>query len=288
MELGERIKQARLDAGLSQRALCGDRITRNMLSQIEHGTARPSMQTLQYLAERLEKPVSFFLEESAVTPNQILMAKARQAYSRGNGREALLALEDYAAPDGALDWEFGLLGFLCCLEQAEKNLEQGRRPVAEKLLSQTFLYESPYITPELRQRRDRLSFRLGKKDMPQSFPPLDEELLRSVGPGPADPRHGVAGGILIGLHHTAEDVLGGFFFARPTGPDDVLAALGSGFGCIGVICSVVRSVVFRGVGGRSVRRSVLRGRCTGRKAQAQHDRQKQCKKFFHGVIFLSF
>ena len=178
MELGERIKQARLDAGLSQRALCGDRITRNMLSQIEHGTARPSMQTLQYLAERLEKPVSFFLEESAVTPNQILMAKARQAYSRGNGREALLALEDYAAPDGALDWEFGLLGFLCCLEQAEKNLEQGRRPVAEKLLSQTCLYDSPYITPELRQRRDRLSFRLGKKDMPQSFPPLDEELLR--------------------------------------------------------------------------------------------------------------
>ena len=178
MELGERIKQARLDAGLSQRALCGDRITRNMLSQIEHGTARPSMQTLRYLAERLEKPVSFFLEESVVTPNQILMAKARQAYSRGNGREALLALEDYAAPDGALDWEFGLLGFLCCLEQAEKNLAQGRRPVAEKLLSQTFLYDSPYITPELRQRRDRLSFRLGKKDMPQSFPPLDEELLR--------------------------------------------------------------------------------------------------------------
>lgn len=178
MELGERIKQARLDAGLSQRALCGDRITRNMLSQIEHGTASPSMQTLRYLAERLEKPVSFFLEESAVTPNQILMAKARQAYSRGNVREALLALEDYGAPDGALDWEFGLLGFLCCLEQAEKDLAQGRGPVAEKLLSQTFLYDSPYITPELRQRRDRLSFRLGKKNMPQSFPPLDEELLR--------------------------------------------------------------------------------------------------------------
>lgn len=178
MKLGVRIKQARLEAGLSQRELCGDRITRNMLSQIEHGTASPSMQTLRYLAERLEKPVSFFLEEAAVTPNQILMAKARQAYSRGNGREALLALEDYSGPDEALDWEQGLLGFLCCLEQAEKDLTQGREPVAEKLLSQTFLYDSPYITPELRQRRDRLSFRLGKKNMPQSFPSLDEELLR--------------------------------------------------------------------------------------------------------------
>ena len=120
----------------------------------------------------------------------------------------------------------------------------------------------------------------------------DEELLRGVGPSPADPRHGVAGSVFIGLHHALEDVLAGLFFAGPTGPDDVLAALGSGFGCVGVIRGVVRSVVFRGVGcsvgGRSVRRSVLRGRCTGRKAQAQYDRQKQCKKFFHGVIFLSF
>ena len=32
MELGERIKQARLAAGLSQRQLCGEKLTRNMLS----------------------------------------------------------------------------------------------------------------------------------------------------------------------------------------------------------------------------------------------------------------
>ena len=50
MELGDKLRQARLDAGLTQRQLCGDRITRNMLSQIENGLARPSMQTLRYLA----------------------------------------------------------------------------------------------------------------------------------------------------------------------------------------------------------------------------------------------
>ena len=43
MTLGEKIKQARQEAGLSQRQLCGDAITRNMLSQIENGSARPSM-----------------------------------------------------------------------------------------------------------------------------------------------------------------------------------------------------------------------------------------------------
>ena len=54
MTLGEKLKQARLDAGLSPRQLCGDVITRNMLSQIENGSARPSMATLSYLASRLE------------------------------------------------------------------------------------------------------------------------------------------------------------------------------------------------------------------------------------------
>ena len=54
MELGEKLRQARLEAGFSQRQLCGEEITRNMLSQIEHGTAKPSMKTLQFLAARLE------------------------------------------------------------------------------------------------------------------------------------------------------------------------------------------------------------------------------------------
>ena len=70
MELGKRIRQARLEAGLSQRQLCGEQITRNMLSQIENGSARPSMDTLRYLAAQLGKPIGYFLEEQAVTsPN---------------------------------------------------------------------------------------------------------------------------------------------------------------------------------------------------------------------------
>ena len=74
MELGEKIRLARLEAGLSQRQLCGEEITRNMLSQIEHGTAKPSMKTLTFLAARLEKPVGYFLDEEALVPanHQIL------------------------------------------------------------------------------------------------------------------------------------------------------------------------------------------------------------------------
>lgn len=65
MELGQRIRSARLEAGLSQRQLCGSEITRNMLSLIENGAAKPSMTTLRYLARQLNKPLSFFLEEDA-------------------------------------------------------------------------------------------------------------------------------------------------------------------------------------------------------------------------------
>ena len=75
--MGQLLRQARQEAGLSQRALCGDRITRNMLSQIENGTARPSMATLQYLADALGKPVSYFLGETVLTDNQQLMALLR-------------------------------------------------------------------------------------------------------------------------------------------------------------------------------------------------------------------
>ena len=94
MTLGEKIKQARLEAGLSQRQLCGEEVTRNMLSQIENGTARPSMARLAYFAARLGKPVSFFLdEELRQSPNQAALNQARQALAEGKNAYAAELLE---------------------------------------------------------------------------------------------------------------------------------------------------------------------------------------------------
>ena len=106
MSLGEALRQARLEAGLSQRALCGDEITRNMLSRIENGVAQPSMRTLQYLASRLNKPMSYFLDEQAVvSSNQQVMEGARRLYDLGQFDEALEAFNDYAEPDPVYDRE---------------------------------------------------------------------------------------------------------------------------------------------------------------------------------------
>ena len=95
MDIGQKIKAARLEAGLSQRQLCGETITRNMLSLIESGRARPSMDTLRYLAGQLEKPVSYFLEEQAVSPEREEMRQVRLALAR----QCVEVLNDAAGKD---------------------------------------------------------------------------------------------------------------------------------------------------------------------------------------------
>ncbi len=136
MGIGERLKQARLEAGLSQRQLCGQTITRNMLSQIENGSARPSMDTLRYLADVLGKPMGYFLEEQAVTsPNQSVMERARAAWPEAPGT-VLEALEDYRAEDPVFDRERYYLGALAAVEAAERALKDGRRELAWELLEQ--------------------------------------------------------------------------------------------------------------------------------------------------------
>ncbi len=160
MELGERLRQARLAAGFSQRQLCGDEITRNMLSQIENGSARPSMDTLRYLAARLGKPVSFFLEEQAVlSPNQAAMGQARNA----TGQAVLDALAQYQGPDETFDRERWLLEALACLELARQALDRGKKEYAGTLLdrAQKAGSQTPYYTPELDRRRQFLAYEAG-------------------------------------------------------------------------------------------------------------------------------
>lgn len=177
MELGEKLRQARLEASLSQRQLCGEEITRNMLSQIEHGTARPSMKTLQYLAGRLGKPVSFFLEDTAqVSPNLEIMASARRLYDRGEAAAAALVLEGYHSPDEIFDREKDILLMLCHLSMARQAIEEGREGYALHLLEKAAV-ETAYAGAELNRRRLLLLGRLRGQKVSSQLPSLDEELL---------------------------------------------------------------------------------------------------------------
>ncbi len=183
MTLGERIRKARLEAQLSQRQLCGDRITRNMLSQIENGAARPSMDTLRYLAQRLDKPLSFFLDE-AVPVNLTVMARARRAYASGQPEAALQALSEYREPDETFEPERRLLWKLSLLEAAQGAMEAGRELYALELLAQAGELEVSYCGTELERRRLLLLSRVSREKAPlcAALPCADEELiLRAMG-----------------------------------------------------------------------------------------------------------
>lgn len=175
MELGEKIRACRLELGLSQRQLCGDMITRNMLSQIENGGARPSLDTLGALAQRLGKPISFFLEEDAITsPNAQVLEKARQAYRRGDFAACTQELEAYRAPDPMFDWESGLLLALAWMALARQAREAGKEPYAQTLLERAGEAgaQTPYFTPAMERERLLLA-RQGER-----IPPDDRELCQ--------------------------------------------------------------------------------------------------------------
>lgn len=153
MELGQRLRQLRIEQGLSQRQLCGDEITRNMLSQIENGTARPSMGTLSYLAARLGKPVSYFLEEDgAAIPNLGVMERARSLYAQKDWPQLLSQLQQYREEDGQFDEERWLLQALCLMELAEK---EENKTYARQLLQEAAEAgkRTPYYTDDLERRR---------------------------------------------------------------------------------------------------------------------------------------
>ncbi|MBG9453046.1 DNA-binding protein [Lysinibacillus sphaericus] len=67
--LGTRIRKLRKEQKLTLEALAGDRLTKGMLSQIENDKAKPSMESLDYIAERLGVKASELLEQ--VTPSSI-------------------------------------------------------------------------------------------------------------------------------------------------------------------------------------------------------------------------
>ncbi|MDF2841356.1 MAG: hypothetical protein K0Q99_2128, partial [Clostridia bacterium] len=87
LTLGQKIKAIRKEQGLTQAELVEDRITRNQLSLIENGINNPSISTLEFIARRLNVPMSYFLSN-----DDFSLHKCQRLFTR---TEALLENEDY-------------------------------------------------------------------------------------------------------------------------------------------------------------------------------------------------
>jgi len=179
MELGQRIKAARLEAGLSQRQLCGQVCTRNMLSLIESGRARPSMETLRYFAGQLGRPLSWFLgEETTASPNQQVMEKAENAWKDGRFADGLEILGSYRGPDPVFDESRYFLEVAFLLELAAGAVRQGKLPYARGLLERVARAGANTFYPWDRQRWLLLRFAAGEK--PEDLAPLLTDTKQSL------------------------------------------------------------------------------------------------------------
>lgn len=84
--VGERIRQSRVRAGLTQRQLAQGRYTAAYISALERGLAKPSMAALTFLSERLGVPIPDLVAEERPAVGRL---EADLLLASGNHQEAL-------------------------------------------------------------------------------------------------------------------------------------------------------------------------------------------------------
>ena len=124
IELGRRIKEARIRKKMTQSEVVGNFITRNMLSQIESGSAMPSIKTLEYLSRILDIPFNQLMpdqpEQKQKDDALFLLEKAKDYLVVGFHEKVMDMEKDY--PDLLSD-EFSAIFCQACLSLARQALQ---------------------------------------------------------------------------------------------------------------------------------------------------------------------
>jgi len=85
------VKQARLEAGLSLGQVALDDISRTAIYFVETGKAKPSLETLQLIASRTNKPVEFFLDADNGLSDEAALAELERLVAIGDNAQAVEA-----------------------------------------------------------------------------------------------------------------------------------------------------------------------------------------------------
>jgi tetratricopeptide (TPR) repeat protein len=102
LEVGRRLRQARLERGMSLAAVGGEDLSRSFLSLVELGRSRISLRALSIVADRLELPISYFLEDAPDVSEavaELTLDRAQAALSRQEPEECLRLLESASVPE---------------------------------------------------------------------------------------------------------------------------------------------------------------------------------------------
>ena len=179
LERGKRIKEARISKKMTQSEVVGDFITRNMLSQIESGTATPSVKTLEYLAETLDIPISELMPSTGSELYEDIRGEARgenvpleklisakELFSAGRYREAYAEIGSEQDAGGLSD-EFYAVKAKCLYMLARELAEEDTVKAVEyakesAALSELGFYANPELKAEALKLVSVLAERLAK------------------------------------------------------------------------------------------------------------------------------
>jgi tetratricopeptide (TPR) repeat protein len=91
--LAKRIKERRLQLGLTQREVAGDDFTRGFISQVENGIIDPSLKSLEIIAKRLGTTTAAFLLDASPTDAGAILGELRKLSELRDSGDYEAALE---------------------------------------------------------------------------------------------------------------------------------------------------------------------------------------------------
>ena len=152
MNLGQKIKNLRTEKMMTQKELAGNEITRNMLSQIENGSALPSLSTVIYLAGKLGVSAGYLLsegDEEFIYYKSRTMKNIKRAYT---DRRFELCREMCLSSFDEYDDELELILTDSCLGLAQECVMNGKLYRACRLLDEAWLHANKTVYPTSSQR----------------------------------------------------------------------------------------------------------------------------------------
>ncbi|MBR2907567.1 MAG: helix-turn-helix transcriptional regulator [Clostridia bacterium] len=138
--IGRKVKNLRQEKLMTQSELAGDKITRSMLSLIEHGNSEPSLSSLAYLADRLHVSPAYLLadeKEDDMYRRASAIGDIRIAYATGEYRICLDLCRALGLPN---DDELNLLLADASIALAVEEIAEGNLHAVGEYLESAVSY----------------------------------------------------------------------------------------------------------------------------------------------------
>ena len=130
--LGERVRTARRERGMSQAQLAGEELTKGFISQVESGLVRPSVRSLQIIATRLAKSLDYFLGDAPLATEKRLAFHRLAAEAAAERQDWDVVRAEVNAGLQCVPQKRERASLLRLLAQAELSTEQ-REPAFDRI-----------------------------------------------------------------------------------------------------------------------------------------------------------